>query len=72
MGRFYEINGGVVLRVMFLASGEIGSVSVIRGLPFGLTDSAMKAVKNIRFAPEIKNDHTVDGTRLVEYTFALY
>ena len=70
--RVYEIEGVVILRVTFLATGEIGAVTAVNTLPFGLTDQAMAAAKRIRFEPKIINGTPMTVVRQVEYTFSIY
>jgi len=70
--RTANIQGTVILRVTFLGSGQIGSVSAVKGLPNGLTEQAIAAARRISFTPK-----TVDGvpqsvTKQVEYTFSIY
>lgn len=72
IARFYSISGKVNLRVTFLGSGQIGSVSAIQTLPFGLTDRAIEAARRITFQPKMQDGKAVSVTRLVEYTFAIY
>ncbi len=66
-GRQNNVNGVVRLKVTFLASGQIGGISVVSGLPYGLTEQAIAAARNIRFVPGAS---TVSKT--VEYRFTLY
>ena len=72
IARFYGIQGTVLLRVAFLASGEIGSVTKIRSLPFGLTESAIDAAKQMKFEPEMVNGVARNTTRPVSFTFNIY
>jgi TonB family protein len=62
-----NVNGVVRLRVTFLASGQIGGISVISGLPFGLTEQAISAARNIKFVPG-----ATTISKPVEYRFTLY
>jgi TonB family protein len=64
-----QITGTVVLRVVFLASGEVGRIRVIAGLPYGLTERAVAAAKKIKFKPATLDGHPVDKERHVEYNF---
>jgi TonB family protein len=64
--------GTVVLRVTFMANGSIGNVTVISGLPDGLTENAIAAAKNIQFEPAKRNGVAQTVTRQVEYTYTLY
>ena len=65
-----EAQGTVTLRVEFLAAARIGRISVVKGLPHGLTEQAIQAARQIKFKPEIKNCKAVDIFRPVSYTFA--
>jgi TonB family protein len=66
-GRQNNVNGVVRLKVTFLASGQIGGISVVSGLPYGLTEQAIAAARNIRFVP---GSGTISKT--IEYRFTLY
>jgi hypothetical protein len=66
-GRQNNVNGVVRLKVTFLASGQIGGISVVSGLPYGLTEQAIAAARNIKFIPGAS---TVSKT--LEYRFTLY
>lgn len=66
------IEGFVTLRVTFLASGQIGSISLASALPFGLTEQAVAAARNLRFIPAIKNGQYINVVKLVQYVFTIY
>jgi len=67
-----NVQGTVILRIRFKADGTIGSISVVRGLPFGLTENAEEAARKIKFQPVTRDGVPVDTTKVVEYTFVLY
>lgn len=67
-----QVQGVVRLRVTFLANGTIGSIVPISGLPYGLTEQAIAAARQIRFEPAMKNGVPQTVTRIVEYAFNLY
>jgi TonB family protein len=67
-----QIQGTVTLRVTFLASGQIGSVSPVKGLPYGLTEQAIAAARSIRFEPARTRNGSITVTRTVVYPFILY
>lgn len=67
-----QVSGIVRLRVQFLASGQIGSVSSITGLPDGLTEQAIKAAKQIKFTPVVRDGKSRSTIRIVEYNFTIY
>ncbi len=70
--RTNQVQGTVTLRVTFLPSGQIGSISPVNGLPFGLTEQAIAAARNIRFEPAKKNGVPYAVTKQVQYNFTLY
>lgn len=63
--------GFVILKVALSATGTISRVRVLRGLPFGLTESAIKAACKLQFKPAIKNGQTVSQWVTAEYVFRL-
>jgi len=67
-----QVTGVVRLRVTFLASGQIGSVSPISGLSYGLTEQAIAAAKQIRFTPAQVNGVPTTVTKQIEYSFSIY
>ena len=72
LARMYQITGNIKLRVTFLADGTIGEIVSVKKLPFGLTNSAITAAKNIIFEPSQKENIPVTVTKQVEYHFTLY
>ncbi len=67
-----QVQGSVSVRVTFLAEGTIGDVSLVSGLPDGLSEQAAAAAKQIRFQPAMKNGVPFTTTRIVQYNFTLY
>jgi TonB family protein len=67
-----NFSGTVVLRVTFLANGSIGSVSAVKGAPYGLTETAIAAAHNMTFSPAKVNGVPTTVVKSVEYTFTLY
>ena len=70
--RTNQIQGTVRLRVTFTASGQIGSISPVSGLPYGLTEQAIAAARQIRFEPAKRNGIPIPTTAVVEYNFNIY
>ena len=67
-----NVTGLVRLRAVLSASGEVTGISVIKGLPDGLTEKAIEAAKQIRFRPAQKDGHTVSQYVTLEYNFNIY
>jgi protein TonB len=67
-----NVQGTVILRVTFLPSGQIGSITAIKGLPYGLTEQAIAAARQMKFEPAKRDGIAQAVTRQVEYTFSIY
>lgn len=63
--------GFVILKVALSSMGTISRVRVLRGLPFGLTESAIKAACKLEFKPAIKDGQSVSQWVTAEYVFRL-
>lgn len=50
-----NLSGSVTLRVQINRRGEVGEIEVIKGLPMGLTEEAVKAVRQWRYEPATQN-----------------
>lgn len=64
-------SGTVRLRAVFRPTGEVTDITVLRGLPHGLSWCAVKAARAIRFRPAVKNNRSVAMSMTLEYAFAL-
>ncbi|HEV7892179.1 MAG TPA: energy transducer TonB [Pyrinomonadaceae bacterium] len=67
-----NVTGTVRLRAVLSASGSVQGISVVKGLPDGLTEKAISAAKNIRFTPAQKDGRTVSQYVTLEYNFNIY
>ena len=67
-----NITGNVRVRVVFLPSGQIGSVSPVSNLGYGLTEQAIAAAKQMRFEPQMQNGRPVAVTKVVVFNFTIY
>jgi TonB family protein len=63
--------GRVALRALLSASAKVTSVEVVRDLPDGLTESAVKAACGIHFQPAMKDGREVSQYVTVEYGFMI-
>lgn len=66
------ITGTVVLRVVFTSTGEVTQIRAIQQLPFGLTERAIAAAREIKFQPAKKGGRSVSVYMQLEYNFNLY
>jgi len=65
------MQGNVVLKLLLLANGKIDRVRVVRQVPFGLTENAIRAACKIKFKPAVKAGAEVSQWVTVEYAFRL-
>jgi protein TonB len=67
-----QVSGTVVLRAIFSSSGEVVQIRALRTLPFGLTERAIAAARQIQFVPALKGGQAVSVSMQLEYNFNLY
>lgn len=67
-----QITGTVVLRVVFSSAGQVVQIRAVRTLPFGLTERAVVAARQIKFVPAMKGGRPVSVHMQLEYNFNLY
>jgi TonB family protein len=69
--RKLNLQGEVLLEVLFGANGELHVNRVVRGLGHGLDEAAVSAANKIKFKPAQRNGAAVDSTAIVHVTFQL-
>lgn len=69
--RQMKVEGDVVLRVTFLASGHVVVQGVVRGLGHGLDQEAQRVAQLIRFRPATRDGRPVDLTTTITISFQL-
>jgi len=67
-----QIVGTVVLRAVFTSGGQVTNIRAVSGLPFGLTERAIAAARQIKFMPAMKDGRPVSMYIQLEYNFNLY
>jgi TonB family protein len=63
--------GEVLVRVLFAANGNVRVLEVVKGLPHGLDQNALRAAEQIRFKPATKDGKPVDSVAIVHINFQL-
>ncbi len=66
-----RIEGEVLLQVLFAASGQVQVLATIRGLGYGLDESAVAAAEAIHFRPAERAGVAADSTAVVHIVFQL-
>ncbi len=69
--RQLKVQGDVVLRVTFLANGQVVVQGVVRGLGHGLDEEARRVAQQIRFRPATRDGRPVDLTTTITISFQL-
>ena len=70
--RKFRVQGTVILRAVFSRTGEVTNLYVVRKLPHGLTEMAMKAARAIKFSVAVKDGQPVSMYIELQYNFNLY
>jgi len=67
-----KFNGTVLLQVTVSEAGSTVESKVIRGVPFGLNEAAMNAVRDWKFKPATREGEPVTCMVMIEATFRLH
>jgi len=71
--RRYQVQGVVKLRIVLDADGNVREqMDVLEGLPYGVTEEAIKAARQIEFEPARKDGRPVSQYVTVIYHFRLH
>jgi protein TonB len=71
--RRYRVQGQVKLRIILGADGKVREeMDVLEGLPYGVTEEAIRAARRIEFEPARKNGRPVSQYVTVIYHFQLH
>jgi TonB family protein len=66
-----KVQGDVILRVTFAASGQVMVQGIVHSLGHGLDEEARRVAQQIRFRPATRNGQAVDMTTNITITFQL-
>jgi TonB family protein len=66
-----KVEGDVILRVTFTATGHVIVQGVVHGLGHGLDEEARREAEKIRFKPATRDGHAVDLTTNITISFQL-
>jgi len=65
------IQGFVTLKVLLAADSKVSRIRVVKGLPGGLTENAIRAACKIQFKPAMKDGQPASMWLVAEYAFRL-
>ena len=69
--RRLSVQGLVTLKLLLLPDGKIDRIKVVRGLPYGLTENAIRAACGVKFKPAMKAGNPVAQWVTIQYGFQL-
>ena len=67
-----QVTGTVMLRVVFASNGDVVQIRAVHSLPYGLTERAIAAARQIKFVPAVRGGRPVSVFMQLEYNFNLY
>ncbi|MFY9555774.1 MAG: energy transducer TonB [Blastocatellia bacterium] len=67
-----KIQGVVTLRILVDETGSPTRISVIQGLPYGLSERAIEAARRIKFKPAMKDGKPVSFWIVLQMNFSIY
>lgn len=65
------VQGIVTLKLLLLADGKLDRIKVVRLLPYGLTENAIRSACEVKFKPAMKAGQPVAQWVTVQYGFLL-
>ena len=66
-----DVQGVVMLQALFRSNGQISSIIVIQGLPFGLNEQALKSASGITFQPVTRSGKPISTFQKLKVSFSL-
>lgn len=67
-----QVEGVVIISVIFQPNGKCTNIRVVKGLPDGLTEKAIEVVTKQVFRPAVEQNHFVAFRGNLEYSFKLF
>ncbi len=64
-----DVNATVEVMVVLRSSGEVGEAEITRWAGFGLEDSALRAIRQLKFNPATRNGQPVSVRAMIRYNF---
>ncbi len=65
-----DAQGTIILRVEFLADGQVGKISLISNIVAPLDKNAVTAAQKIKFEPEIKDGKPITVVKIIRYVYS--
>jgi TonB family protein len=66
------VKGTVSLTVVFCQTGRVTDIKVVKGLPYGMTERVLAAIRDLKFKPAEKDGQEVSQRQRIAYNFNIY
>lgn len=66
------VSGVIRLAVGFSADGKVKHILIIKPLGYGLDEQAVRAAREIKFEPAVKDGKPISKVKFIEYSFTIY
>ena len=66
----HGVSGRVLLNAVLCRTGKVTDITVVEGLPYGVTEKAIEAARNTQFQPAEINGRTVSAATQFDYHFS--
>jgi TonB family protein len=64
----HDVHGTVIINAVLCHNGRVTDITVVQGLPFGVTESAISLLRNTRFSPAELNLHSVSQAMQFQFS----
>jgi TonB family protein len=64
----HGVHGTVIINAVLCRNGRVTDITVVQGLPFGVTENAISLVRNTRFSPAELNLHSVSQAMQFQFS----
>ena len=64
----HDVHGTVIINAVLCHNGRVTDITVVQGLPFGVTENAISLVRNTRFSPAELNLHSVSQAMQFQFS----
>ena len=64
----HDVHGTVIINAVLCRNGRVTDITVVQGLPFGVTENAISLVRTTRFSPAELNLHSVSQAMQFQFS----
>lgn len=64
----HDVHGTVIINAVLCRNGRVTDITVVQGLPFGVTENAISLVRTTRFSPAELNLHSVSQSTQFQFS----